>query len=365
MMKTWQKVFGTTRAARKASAVALGSVALGAAALASTAHAQSSVSFYGLADAYVGSVKNPGGNAAAVQQGGGMTTSYWGLSGTEDLGGGNSALFVLESYFQPNNGTYGRFAGDSFFSRNAYVGLSNTRLGTFRIGRITTPMYLATIQFNPFNNSYTFSPMIFHTYKGLGTQGVVGDSAWNNAVAYTTPSYAGLAGTLLYATGNSATDHSAKKWAAALTYANGPFAAAVNYQYVNFSATPGDFGAQLPGVTGLTNQNTVQVGLSYDLAVVKFFAQYMLVASQAASGNFHANTGQLGASVPLGLGSVLASVAYTGSNGSGDNQRRTTWALGYDYPLSKRTDVYVAYKYDHMSDMSTGQTYGAGMRVRF
>ncbi|WP_150559055.1 porin [Pandoraea bronchicola] len=350
MMKTWHKVAGAA--------------ALSAATLATTAHAQSSVSFYGLADAYVGSVKNPGGNAAVVQQGGGMTTSYWGMAGTEDLGGGNSALFVLESYFQPNNGTYGRFAGDSFFSRNAYVGLSNA-MGTLRLGRITTPLYLATIQFNPFNNSYTFSPMIFHTYKGLGTQGVVGDSAWNNAVAYTSPNYAGVAGTLLYATGNSPTDHSAKKWAAAITYANGPFAAAVNYQYVNFSATPGDFGTQLPGVTGLTNQNTAQLGLSYDFAVVKVFAQYMLIASQAASGNFHANTGQLGASVPLGRGSVLASVAYTGSNGSGDNQRRTTWALGYDYPLSKRTDIYAAYKYDHMSDLSTGQTYGAGLRMKF
>ena len=153
--------------------------------------------------------------------------------------------------------------------------------------------------------------------------------------------------------------------AAAITYANGPFAAAANYQYVNFSNTPGDFGTQLPGVVGLTNQNTAQLGLSYDFAVVKVFAQYMLVASQAASGNFHANTGQLGASVPLGRGSVLASVAYTGSSGSGDNQRRTTWALGYDYPLSKRTDIYAAYKYDHMSDLSTGQTYGAGLRMKF
>ncbi|MBN9095424.1 MULTISPECIES: porin [Pandoraea] len=350
MMNTWHKLAGAA--------------ALSAAVLAPAAHAQSSVNFYGLADAYVGSVKNPGGNAAVVQQGGGMTTSFWGLSGNEDLGGGNHALFVIESYFQPNNGTYGRFAGDSFFSRNAYVGLSNGA-GTLRLGRITTPLYLATIQFNPFNNSYTFSPMIFHTYKGLGTQGVVGDSAWNNAIAYTSPAFAGLTGTLLYATGNSAADHSAKKWGAALNYSNGPFAAAFNYQYVNFSATPGDFGSQLPGVTGLTNQNTAQLGLSYDFAVVKVFAQYMLVASQAASGNFHANTGQLGASVPLGRGSVLASVAYTGSNGSGDNQRRTTWALGYDYPLSKRTDIYAAYKYDHMSDMSTGQTYGAGLRMKF
>lgn len=331
---------------------------------AATAHAQSSVSFYGLADAYVGTVQNPGAKSATVQQSGGMTTSYWGLAGNEDLGNGYGAQFVLESYFQTNNGTYGRTSTDTYFSRNAFVGLSSP-IGTLRLGRITTPLYLATIAFNPFNNSYTFSPMVFHTWKGVNSQGVVGDSAWSNAVSYNSPTWAGLNGTLIYATGNSATDHGAKKWGAALTYGNGPFAMAVNYQYVNFSSAAGDLGSQLTGVSGLANQNTTQVGASYDFAVVKLFAQYMLVANQAASGNFHSNTGQLGVSVPAGRGSVLASVAWTGSEGSGDHQHRTTWALGYDYPLSKRTDVYVAYKYDHVGGLSTGQTYGTGLRLKF
>lgn len=351
-MKQWHKASGLA---------ALGIVA----AVATTAaQAQSSVNFYGVADAFVGSVKAPGANAAVMQQGGGMTTSYWGMAGNEDLGGGYGALFVLESYFQPNNGTYGRYTGDSFFSRNAFVGLS-TPYGTVRLGRITTPLYLATIQFNAFNNSYTFSPMIYHTYKGLGTQGVVGDSAWNNAVSYTTPTYAGLAGVLLYSTANSATAKGAKKWAAAATYGNGPFAFAANYQYVNYSATPGDLGSQLTNVAGLTSQSTFQLGASYDFNVVKVFAQYMLVSDNVSTGDFHGNTGSLGVSVPAGHGSVLAAVAYTKSNGSGDNQSRTTASLGYDYPLSKRTDVYAAYKYDRMSDMTTGQTFGGGLRLKF
>ncbi|MBN3831893.1 porin [Burkholderia sp. Ac-20344] len=329
------------------------------------AHAQSNVTLYGMADVFVGSVKNPGGRAAVVNQGGGMSTSFWGLSGKEDLGGGNSAFFVLESYFQPQNGTYGRYRGDSFFSRNAFVGLS-TKYGQLRAGRITTPLYLATIQFNPLFNSYTFSPMIFQTFKGLGTEGVVGDSAWNNAVSYTSPTLGGFNAGLLYAFGNTAGENGAKKWSVNANFVRGAFAAAVVYQYVNFSAAPGDLGTTLTGVPGLYSQSTAQLNVSYDFRFVKLYAQYMNVEDRSRTGNFHGNTGQAGMSVPIGVGVLLASYAYTRSSGATtDGQHRSTGALGYDYSLSKRTDLYAAIKLDHFSNESTGVTYGAGMRTRF
>lgn len=64
-------------------------VMLGVCTCAGIAHAQSSVSLYGLADAFVGQVHPAGAAGNAWQVGsGGMTTSYWGMSGTEELGGG-------------------------------------------------------------------------------------------------------------------------------------------------------------------------------------------------------------------------------------------------------------------------------------
>ncbi|AJX34944.1 porin [Burkholderia oklahomensis] len=339
--------------------------AAGAACVAPVARAQSSVMLYGIADVFAGSVKNPGGRAAIVQQGGGMTTSFWGIGGTEDLGGGNKAFFALESYFQPQSGAYGRYAGDSLFSRNAYVGLQ-TRFGQLRFGRITTPLYLATIQFNPLFNSYTFSPMIFHTFKGVGAEGVVGDSAWNNAVAYTIPTFGGFNAGLLYALGNAAGRNGAKKWSVNANYTHGAFAAAAIFQYVNFSATPGDLGGALAAAPGLSSQRTVQVDASYDWRVVKLFAQYMNVANRAPSGNFHGDTLQAGVSVPIGVGLLLASCAYTHSSGAAaDGEHRSTGALGYDYPLSKRTDIYAAIKVDRVGGLSTGVTSGAGLRTRF
>ncbi|PRD96927.1 porin [Burkholderia ambifaria] len=339
--------------------------AAGAIGIAPLAHAQSSVTLYGVADAFVGSVKQPGGRTTLVQSGGGMTTSFWGLGGSEDLGNGNKAFFVLESYFQPQSGAYGRYAGDSLFSRNAYAGLQ-TRFGQLRLGRITTPLYLATIQFNPLFNSYTFSPMIFHTFKGVGAEGVVGDSAWNNGLAYTSPTFGGFNAGLLYALGNTAGRNGAKKWSVNANYARGAFAAAVVFQYVNFSATPGDLDGALAAAPGLSSQRTVQVGALYDWRVVKLFAQYMNVANRAQRGNFHGDTLQAGVSVPIGVGSLLASYAYTHSSGAlADGAHRSTGALGYDYLLSKRTDLYSAIKVDHVGGLSTGITYGAGLRTRF
>ncbi|WP_372439402.1 porin, partial [Pandoraea sputorum] len=71
---------------------------------------------------------------------------------------GLKAIFTLEDFFLPQNGRYGRFTGDSFFSRNAYVGLQSNTLGTITMGRLTTSYFVSTILFNPFVDSYTFSP---------------------------------------------------------------------------------------------------------------------------------------------------------------------------------------------------------------
>jgi predicted porin len=330
-----------------------------------SAFAQSSVTLYGIGDVFLGSVKAPGAHTAIVQQGGGMTTSFWGLSGKEDLGDGYSSFFVLESYFQPNNGTFGRFSGDGFFSRNAYVGLASP-FGSVRAGLLTTPLYIATISFNAFTNSYTFSPWIYHTYKGLGPQGVIGDSVWQNAVAYTSPTWGGLNGTAIYSFGNSSTVPGAHKWGVQLSYSNGPFAASANYQYINYVSTAGDIGTAVAALPGLQKESTTQLDASYDFHVVKVFAGYMNIRDKVTFGTASTNSEQVSFAIPFKTASILAELAYSNSSGSeSNNAQRLTWAVGYDYLLSKRTDLYTAFKYDHFAGESTGLTYGVGMRTRF
>lgn len=354
---------------------ALKLAALSAALFSGAAMAQSSVTLYGQADMFVGGVKNAGdASTAYVANSGGMQTSYWGIKGTEDLGGGTRAIFDLNGFFRTDTGSQGRFNGDSMFSRNAFVGLESDKLGTIKLGRNTTPYFVSTILFNPLIDSYVFSPMVYHTYFGAATStvtdpGIIGDSGWNNSLLYSTPNFGGLTANVIYAFGEKAGSSGQNKWGGNLTYFNGPFAATLAFQQVKFDNTPGDVTASSnPMLTGFNKQNAVQGGVTYDFKIVKLFAQGQYIKSDInnnPSGNIKHTNGQVGVSVPVGAGSVLASYAYDKTRNSVSDFKRNTVALAYDYNLSKRTDVYAAYFYDKITNLSHGDTFGVGLRHKF
>lgn len=348
---------------------ALKLAAVAATLLSGAAMAQSSVTLYGQADMFVGGVKSPGsGERAWVANSGGMQTSYWGIKGTEDLGGGTKAIFDLNGFFRTDSGNSGRFTGDSMFSRNAYVGLQNDKAGTIKLGRNTTPYFVSTILFNPLIDSYVFSPAIFHTYFGavsgsVTDPGIIGDSGWNNSVLYSTPNFGGLTANFIYSFGEQAGAAGKNKWGGNLMYFNGPFAATVAYQQVRFDNVPTDLAS-----AGFSRQDAAQVGLSYDFNVVKLFAQGQYIktrATTAVDGDIKHVNGQFGASVPIGAGSLLASYAYDKTDDSLGDFKRNTFAVAYDYNLSKRTDVYAAYYYDKITGIEHGDTFGVGVRHKF
>ncbi len=113
------------------------------------AQAQSSVTLYGQVDAWVGAQKGFDSSRAGVVNPGGMSTSYWGLKGSEDLGNGLKSLFALEAFFRPDTGRAGRFDGDNFFARNAFVGLSSNAWGSIKLGRNTPPYSRASSKLLP------------------------------------------------------------------------------------------------------------------------------------------------------------------------------------------------------------------------
>lgn len=119
--------------------------ALGAALLAlsaQSAFAQSSVTLYGLVDTTVRYLTNANANNdSQVAMGEGVETpSRFGLKGSEDLGGGTSAIFKLENQFQLWSGKFDN-SSNTLFQRNAYVGLSNGTYGTLTLGRQQTPFF--------------------------------------------------------------------------------------------------------------------------------------------------------------------------------------------------------------------------------
>lgn len=112
------------------------------------AYAEPGVTLYGIVSSAVRYTSNIDGNhhdqAALVS--GGMVGSRFGLKGDEDLGGGNHAIFQLESGFGSDDG---RAAYNAFFGRQAWVGLSGN-WGSLTVGR----------QYNALNNiGWAFNPL--------------------------------------------------------------------------------------------------------------------------------------------------------------------------------------------------------------
>src|SRR6202044_3471932 len=100
---------------------------------ATAAHAQSSVTLYGLIDAGITYTNNQGGHSNWQETSGSINGSRWGLRGAEDLGGGLKAIFTLENGFGINNGTLRQ--GGREFGRQAFVGLAGDQFGAVTLGR--------------------------------------------------------------------------------------------------------------------------------------------------------------------------------------------------------------------------------------
>jgi predicted porin len=116
---------------------------LGFSLAAATAYAQSSVSLYGIVDTGVEYVTHADANGNGVLRMPGITgelPSRWGFRGNEDLGGGLSAQFVLESGINMPNGSLGQ--GGRLFGRQAWVGI-NSPYGLLSFGRQYTMLLWA------------------------------------------------------------------------------------------------------------------------------------------------------------------------------------------------------------------------------
>ncbi|MBK4733153.1 porin [Noviherbaspirillum pedocola] len=345
-----------------------------AGAFAAPAMAQTSVNVEGIVDVYAGSMKNSGdtGRISAVNSGG-MSTSYIGFKGAEDLGGGLKANFTLGAFFRPDTGQGGRFGptgADTLFARDANVGLSGN-FGAVTLGRSISPVTLPVFLFNPLGDSFTFSPLVLHeavpTNAWAATY-AASDTGWSNTVRYTTKSFNGLTADLYYQFGEQASNASKKNFGGNLLYFNGPLSLTAAYHDVKVgnpvdnTATPS---AMLTvGNVKAFEQKLWLLGAAYDFNIVKVYATYNQAKHDI---DLKDKTAMLGLSVPTGgAGKVLAEIAQTRRTSSAfSEQRRTTYTIGYDYNLSKRTDAYAMLMNDKVSGNDSAASAGVGVRHKF
>lgn len=124
------------------------SLLLAGALLPAAAQAQSNVTLYGVISTAVRYTSNIDGNHNNLAElvASGIGGSRWGLKGTEDLGGGNHAIFTLENGFGTDDG---KTAYNALFGRQAFMGLSGD-WGSLTLGR----------QYNALNNiGWAFDPL--------------------------------------------------------------------------------------------------------------------------------------------------------------------------------------------------------------
>ena len=85
----------------------------------------------------------------------------------------------VQTCLRPDTGSSGRFDGDGFWMRNANVGIGGS-FGSVKLGIACTPLFVSSLLFNPFVDSFGFSPTM-HTYFSPTGQ-VAGGTEWSNAV---------------------------------------------------------------------------------------------------------------------------------------------------------------------------------------
>lgn len=310
--------------------------------LSGVAAAQSSVSIYGIVDA--GLVHERGGAAGSVTRvsSGVANASRIGFRGTEDLGNGVSAFFVLETGAKIDTGELD--VAGSIFNRQALVGLKSSA-GAVTLGRQYTPYYttVSTVA-DPFGAGLSGSAKNLMPTAGVNTRS-------SNTVMYTSPQLSGVSGELAYSLGERAGDGSGgRQFGAALAYANGPFNARVGYNNKDSSS------AAVAGAPKLIGRNTL-VAANYKFALAKAYLAYginkgvnsaVLPNSGIPYGGTRATASTdsrdllAGVALPFGTNTVLASYIRKDDK-TGFNQDAAQWAVGYTHALSKRTLAYTSY----------------------
>ncbi|OAJ53041.1 porin [Paraburkholderia ginsengiterrae] len=316
------------------------------------AHAQSSVTLYGLIDAGFTYVNHAGANAQHLYQyGDGVSQgSRFGLRGSEDLGGGLKAIFTLENGFNSGTGTLGQ--GGALFGRQAFVGLTQNGIGSLTFGR-----------------QYSFSTDYLGGSYANGGQTVAGNYAYhindidqltssriNNSVKFSSANFAGLTFGAMYGFSNQAgafaggptgsATASSSAYSFGLNYANGPFGIGAAYTDIRYpgSAAPA-FSTTLANssITGIAKDlSTVGVGTKYSIGPATMYALWTHTNIEQITGHMTTfNAYEAG-------GKYAFTPALTGALGYTYMQAKDLtnghWNqidASVDYNLSKRTDVYL------------------------
>ena len=301
-------------------------VALAVLAASGASFAQSSVTLYGIADIWFGQTSSTGLPSQTVLDSGGLSGSRWGLQGSEDLGGGLKANFLLEKGFTLDDGK----ETGSGFDRQAYVGFSGG-FGEVKLGNV----YTAYDDISASANAAFDSKLAPVTKVWLST----GYTSNPNNNIYYSFSAGAISGAVSYALGENKTNAASTGGlvgdgsASAVTslnvqYADGPIYAGLGYQ------------TDAPQGGGNSTDYTRLNG-TYDFGAAKLLVGWGKVATGANS----TSEWELGADVPVSAALTLSGgFARSSDNAAKGDATRKGYGFAAAYSLSKRTTAYAGFQ---------------------
>lgn len=321
ILKTFLSRHPVSRAARAAaSGGGLAVAAFLAAGL--PAHAQSSVTIYGIIDQGLSKANNgttpaallPGraaGDAWNLKAG---NTSRLGFRGTEDLGGGNYTRFQLEHRFVADTGAPSN--ANVFWLGRSVVALGGSSWGEVYAGREYSPAFWLSLNADPTYLSYVSqlgTPYSYANYTAVASTVEASNIRWANTVGYKSPNWGGVTFELATALGEGLRG---RNDSGNVQYKRGPVWLGLAFDRLD------------------SRNNLTLLAGGYDFGVVYPTFSY----ARAKGGlNGDATSFSVSANMPTSFGRVY--VNY-GRLRPATHLDSTMLGLGGEYTLSKRTLLY-------------------------
>lgn len=314
--------------------------------VAGVAQAQSALTIYGKLDLGVTKLSGDASDAAKATKLQGNHSSRLGFKGTEDLGGGLSALFQFENRFNADTGTQ---AGDALFSGPAYVGLAGG-FGSVKLGRNwSTVDSVSSAAIDPFEGD------------GIGGLNALTRARINNSVTYYTPEFSGFGAQAQYILGEqpagavaAGTDNDG--YAVAATYNNGPI-----YLGLGYGREENSNDSDVWGVSGSYAFGPAKIALGYDQRENEEVPNTEKTKNLVVAGTYEIGAGLVKAAYNQTRDGA-DNTAITGFSGTFDKIQKVS--IGYQHNLSKRTSLYADIARTKVTNPSVSDTAnGVGVGV--
>jgi predicted porin len=363
---------------------------------ATVATAQSSVTVFGILDvgftgATTRSTTSAGTTKANINQfnQSGSTPSRLGFRGVEDLGGGTSALFMIDMQLYPEDARLSGPTQSGLVNRQTWVGLKQNGYGTAMVGTQFTPIFKQGVKTDPGAFNDVVGSVIFPASNSGGVTTSAFTVRTSNTLQLQSDTFKGVSAGVMYSAKNQDTTQTGANtggntniggYAINADYTWNKLYATVVYQKLsNENPTT----TVTPVATAMTNDNGSNVNdtqsyaaVTYDFGILKAYAQYVSRKATSAldSSQYLSRQAQ-----QIGVrGNVTSKVTAYASIGNGryqafGNNNPTAnfigWQVGSEYALSKRSALYGIVGSHQTSSTSSGSAganqYAVGLRHTF